>query len=99
MEKCSKKCFEGDLIAEAGKTYDYVEITGSLDISADAKLPALTRVGGDLFISAIWCEYADHPSLSWTFRTKIPHETFTIMEDGEPYCIGIVFALKDVVIK
>ena len=52
MEKCSKKCFEGDLIAEAGKTYDYVEITGSLDISADAKLPALTSVGGSLYIRA-----------------------------------------------
>src|ERR1035437_1391976 len=50
-------------------------------------------------ISSMWCEHADHPSLSWTFRTEIPHEEFTINEDGEPYCIGIVFALADVVSK
>ena len=31
----------------------------------------------------------------WTFETDIPHETFTIMEDGEPWCIGMVFSMKD----
>ncbi len=33
---------------------------------------------------------------SWTYSTDIPHVTFEIMEDGEKYCLGIVFALKDV---
>ena len=33
---------------------------------------------------------------AWTFRTDIPHETFEVMEDGEVYCRGIVFALADV---
>ena len=31
----------------------------------------------------------------WTFETDTPHETFTIMEDGEPWCIGIVFSMAD----
>ena len=31
----------------------------------------------------------------WTFETDIPHETFTIMEDGAPWCIGIVFSVAD----
>ena len=31
----------------------------------------------------------------WTFETDIPHETFTIVDDGEPWCIGIVFSMKD----
>lgn len=33
---------------------------------------------------------------SWKYQTAIPHETFEITEDGEPYCRGIVFALADV---
>lgn len=33
---------------------------------------------------------------SWTFKTDIPHETFEITDEGEPYCRGIVFALADV---
>lgn len=31
----------------------------------------------------------------WTFETDIPHETFTIVDDGEPWCIGIVFSMAD----
>lgn len=27
----------------------------------------------------------------WTFETDIPHKTFTIFEDGYPWCRGIVF--------
>lgn len=32
----------------------------------------------------------------WKFYTDIPHEKFTIMEDGEVYGEGIVFAYEDV---
>lgn len=31
----------------------------------------------------------------WTFETDIPHETFNIYEDGELFCIGIVFSVDD----
>ena len=45
-------------------------------------------------IEALWCAEDD---LSWTYKTDIPHETFEVLEDGEPpYCRGIVFALSDV---
>lgn len=47
-------------------------------------------------IDALWCAEADY---SWTFKTAIPHATFEIVEDGEPYCRGIVFALADVGMK
>lgn len=43
-------------------------------------------------IEALWCEEGDY---SWTYRTDIPHATFEIVEDGTPYCRGIVFALAD----
>ena len=43
-------------------------------------------------ITAIW---RDGEGPSRVFSTDIPHETFAIMEDGEPWCIGIVFSMED----
>jgi hypothetical protein len=43
-------------------------------------------------IKALWCE---SDGLAWTFRTDIPHATFVILDDGEPWCRGIVFSLAD----
>lgn len=43
-------------------------------------------------IEAKW----DCEGYSWVFETEIPHATFEILEDGEKYCRGIVFALADV---
>lgn len=44
-------------------------------------------------IEAEWCKTPGGPS--WTYSTAIPHETFNVMEDGEVYCVGIVFLLSD----
>ncbi len=33
---------------------------------------------------------------SWIITTDTPHATFEIVEDGEPFCRGIVFAMADV---
>lgn len=41
-------------------------------------------------IRALWCE---EPEISWTFETDIPHATFTVYEDDEKFCRGIVFSL------
>ena len=44
-------------------------------------------------VECVWCG----PSgASWEYRTEIPHETFNVYEDGELYCVGIVFDLLDV---
>lgn len=43
-------------------------------------------------IKAVWHNTGD---ASWTFETAIPHETFRIYENGELFCIGIVFSLND----
>jgi hypothetical protein len=32
---------------------------------------------------------------SWKYETEIPHSTFRIMEDGELYCVGIIFNISD----
>jgi hypothetical protein len=50
------------------------------------------REGGGIEIEAAW---EGEPGYSWIIKTGIPHETFEIIEDGEPYCRGIVFALAD----
>lgn len=44
-------------------------------------------------IKAVWNDNFGGPA--WTFETDIPHETFTIVDDGEPWCIGIVFSMED----
>lgn len=49
-----------------------------------------TRQPGAKRIEALWCA---EPVYSWTYRTDIPHATFEIVGDGEPYCRGIVFEL------
>lgn len=41
-------------------------------------------------IEAIW----DVDGYSWKFRTSIPHATFHVIEDDEPYCLGIVFSVS-----
>lgn len=42
-------------------------------------------------IKAVW---HDEGGPCWTFETDIPHETFTITEDGKPWCIGIIFDVE-----
>ncbi|HBD00131.1 MAG TPA: hypothetical protein DC053_13445 [Lachnoclostridium sp.] len=50
-------------------------------------------------IEAFWCDKTalDEKGnvINWTYKTDIPHETFMIYEDREPYCRGIVFDLAD----
>lgn len=43
-------------------------------------------------IEAVW---SNGPGFSWTYTTAIPHSTFTMLDEGEPYCKGIVFSLAD----
>lgn len=48
-------------------------------------------------IAALWRgEKHDGKTICWSYKTDIPHETFLIYEDGEPYCRGIVFHVDDV---
>ena len=49
-------------------------------------------------ITAVWCKEGT-PLVPWTFETDIPHEIFDIYEDGERFCVGIVFYMSDVTKK
>lgn len=43
-------------------------------------------------IKAVW---HDDGEPSWTYETEVPHEAFNICEDGEVWCVGIVFNMED----
>lgn len=42
---------------------------------------------------ARWCSNAS--PAAWSFDVPWPHAKFRVMEDGEPFCIGVVFALAE----
>lgn len=93
--------FRGAIYDEIG-AYDgttaYVDAKGLLpdreQIEEDDELQDyFARKPNAVAIEQLWCA---EPGYSWTYKTIIPHETFEIVEDGEPYCRGIVFALTDV---
>lgn len=95
--------FEGAIRDEIG-AYEgataYVTIGGLVEVDNEccrhaeaANAKALAEAST---IKAVW-DVGD--GTSWSYETEIPHETFEIMEDGEVYCRGIVFALADAASK
>lgn len=54
----------------------------------------------DRCIEGVWCdiERKDNKgnTITWTYKTDIPHETFMIYEGGNPYCEAIVFSIGDI---
>lgn len=46
-------------------------------------------------LKAEWCP-EDEPKLSWRITCSLPSAPFTIYEDGEPFCRGVVFELPAV---
>lgn len=92
--------FEGAINDEIGAndgTTAYVDSKGLLplrdSIEDDDELKDyFAREPHAKSIEALWCKEGDY---SWTFNTAIRHETFEIVEDGDTYCRGIVFALAD----
>lgn len=83
-------CFEGGTIL-----FDAKGVLPSWDSASESEESAkdyFERKAKAKTIEALW---ANEPGYSWTYKTDIPHETFEIVEDGEPYCRGVVFALAD----
>lgn len=44
-------------------------------------------------IEALWDK---ETPFAWTYKTDISHETFIVYDDGDKFCRGIVFDLRDV---
>lgn len=49
------------------------------------------------WINARWCDGMNRDRLpaTWTYETEIPCERFDVWEDGEVYCVGLVFSIED----
>ena len=79
-------CYEGgDIFISSGKVL-------AQHYNCDCKYCGFEKLKKTaLKIQAIWV----NDGYSWTYETDIPHATFDIMEDGEKYCRGIVFDIKD----
>lgn len=86
--------FEGAIHDEGG-CFD----GGDVWINKDGVVDEPVKTGGRC-IEAVWCdkERADKNGniIAWTYKTGIPHETFMIYEDDEPYCEAIVFCIDDI---
>lgn len=93
-----------DIMAFNGVITDEVAGPGVAYVNATGLLPAhyddceckfcgyQTAIATARKIEALWCA---EPNISWTFKTDIPHATFVIFEDEEPFCRGIVFSMGD----
>lgn len=103
--------YSDDLLELDGALYDEGEAPGASLVDTEGLLPSFEAASESeeacrryferrlnaREIEAIW---RHHPSgemgySPWVIKTDIPHEAFIIMEDGEPFSRGIVFALSN----
>lgn len=49
---------------------------------------------GCKYITAKWCA-KDSDGFAWTYATDISHENFEMFDEGDKYCRGFVFFLKE----
>ena len=105
-ETTKKECYEAKKLGFViiyGYSDDNVELDGATTFKLNAKdvIPKhddceCKYCGYDKIqaetIEAVWCGESDY---SWTFKTKVPHATFDIMEDGETFCRGIVIDTRN----
>lgn len=80
------------LVDSKGLVPDYEQINKDQRDSKDKLREYFRREHSGKEIEALWCKESGY---SWTYRTEIPCETFEVVEDGDPYCRGIVFSLDD----
>lgn len=92
--------FQGAIIDEAeayGGTTTHITPDGLLEdpacgIAENIECPYFAAAkSAAKIIKAVW---HDEGGPRWTFETDIPHETFTIVEDGEPWGTSIVFSME-----
>jgi len=73
---------ENGLTIAYGQSDDLLEFIGAIDDEVGAY-----NGGSAHGVEAAWGE----DGAAWTLRTGYPHATFRIMEDGEVFCIAVVF--------
>ena len=102
--------FSDDLLEFDGAIYDEAGAPDTVLIDTEGLLPSFEAASEDeeacrryferklnaREIEAIWrhspSDELDDPP--WILKTDIPHESFMIVEEGEPFSRGIVFSLS-----
>lgn len=83
-------CYDGgEVLVDAQGMLDRSQIDDDDD---EAIADFVSRKKSARAIEAVWC---GEGAYSWAYKTEIPHSTFEVLDDCEPYCRGIVFALAD----
>lgn len=99
-----KQAKENGLVIVYGASDDLIEFEGVISEEFGAgdndsfsikskNLKVKNKDKGKNIIRSFW----DNKQLgtSWNYVTDIPHSTFKVFEDGDLYCIGIVFSIYD----
>ncbi|MHC1722479.1 MAG: hypothetical protein AB9836_04640 [Aminipila sp.] len=94
------------LVVAFGASDDLMEFRGAIDDEAgcfDGGIVNIDKTGAinadaddqklKYSIEALWCD----GQYTWSYKTDIPHETFSIYEDDKKYCLGIVFSINDLI--
>lgn len=96
-----------NLVVVTGYSDDCVDLYGAIDdeigafngviilLNKHGAVHKTKSVAAPNAIKVIW--YPSDREAMWYFETEIPHETFTIWEDGKMFSEGIVFSLNDLV--
>lgn len=80
----------GEALLDAKGVLDRSQIDDDDD---EAIADFVARKGGARKIEAIWSNAGNEAA--WTYKTDIPHVNFDVMDEGDTYCRGLVFALSD----
>lgn len=97
---------ENGFVIVTGVSDDLMELEGAIEDEAgcfDGGKVYISKRGVEEnktknMIEALWCQTKDENGvvIPWAYETKIPHETFLVMDAGEVYCRGIMFDVNDV---
>lgn len=82
-------CDGGEFYIRKGKVLEMPDHEESETLKKYGVNPQSLKDGA-IWIGALWCKEGGY---SWTYNIEREHSTFDIMEDGEKYCRGVVFAL------
>lgn len=101
-----KEAESNGLVVVYGYSDDNVEFAGAIDDEIGAfegttvcidHSNGVVPVGEGVPFNTIKAVWHDIGDTCWSFETPIPHETFNIYDDGELFCVGIVFSITDLV--
>lgn len=79
------------IVVVLGRSDDLAEFRGAIEDEADCYNGGRIFERGKKYIDAVWCK----GEFTWTYLTNIPHVKFYVFDEGEKYCEGIIFDIKD----